>query len=188
MGIFKDLQRSSFHQFPFLTMSQIKHDQTAKEKKIQLGSILNSNVYRTMSQWSLHHGGHSFTIPRQPQLTGPSTMKGASHLGCFSNLTQHQPTAQWKEHLQQPYIACLGMSRYIVDDYDPQNVTHTQSSNPRGSGFSGHQQYQDDNDVAISNPRIPKVSGHSNGPNTSENLWRRLMMHVLVQTPALQRW
>ena len=24
--------------------------------------------------------------------------------------------------------------------------------------------------------------------NTSENLWRRLMMHVLVQTPALQRW
>ena len=109
ISFFEDLQRSSFHQFPFLTMSQIKHDQTAKEKKIQLGSILNSNVYRTMSQWSLHHGGHSFTIPRQPQLTGPSTMKGASHLGCFSNLTQHQPTAQWKEHLQQPYIACLGI-------------------------------------------------------------------------------
>ena len=84
------------------------------------------------------------------------------------------------------------MSRY-VSVYSrwlrsPKCDTHTVISNPRGSGFSGHQQYQDDNDVAISNPRIPKVSGHSNGPNTSENLWRRLMMHVLVQTPALQRW
>ena len=68
--------------------------------------------------------------------------------------------------------------------YNYMSVTHTVISNPRGSGFSGHQQYQDDNDVAISNPRIPKVSGHSNGPNTSENLWRRLMMHVLVQNPS----
>ena len=187
------LQRSSKIQFPSVSIPspcpQIKHDQTAKEKKIQLGSILNSNVYRTMSQWSLHHGGHSFTIPRQPQLTGPSTMKGASHLGCFSNLTQHQPTAQW-EGASPTTIHC--MSRY-VSVYSrwlrsPKCDTHTVISNPRGSGFSGHQQYQDDNDVAISNPRIPKVSGHSNGPNTSENLWRRLMMHVLVQTPALQRW
>ena len=179
LGTFKDLQRSSFHQ----RSNRSNMIKLPKKRKYSWGAFwIPMYIVQCPSGHCIMGAIHS-PYPNDPSWTFHNEGRFPPRLFFELDSTSANGSMEGASRTTIHY-----MSLYIVDDYNPQNVTHTVISNPRGSWFSGHQQYQDDNDVAISNPRIPKVSGHSNGPNTSENLWRRLMMHVLVQTPALQRW